>query len=75
MKVIVATSDPVLASFVETLLTDAAIAYHVADRHIASVEALIAAFPMRIMVGIDDVAAAVAVLRDAGLDEALVAGG
>jgi Putative prokaryotic signal transducing protein len=71
MRVIVKTTEPVLLSYVETLLTDAAIAYHVADRQISSVDALISAFPMRVLVADEDCDAAIAVLREADLGDAL----
>jgi hypothetical protein len=74
MRVIVKTTDPVLLSYVESLLTDAGIGFHVADRHISGMEALINAFPLRVLVGDDDFDDAVSVLRDAGLSDDLATG-
>ena len=71
MRVIVTTTDPVLLSYVETLLTDAGIGFFVADRQMSSVEAWTTAFPVRVQVADDDFDEASRVLRDAGLDDAL----
>ncbi len=71
MRVLVTTTDPVLLSYVETLLTDAEIGHFVADRHVSSVEAWTTAFPVRVLISDDDFDAAVGVLSDAGLADAL----
>lgn len=67
MRELLRTSDPVLVSFVEALLREAGLAYHVADLNTSAVEASIGIFPRRIM--IDDSAWAEArdILISAGL--------
>lgn len=67
MREIVRTNDPVLLSFIEALLAEAGIGYHVADRNMSIVEGSIGVFPRRILVSDEDVAAARQTLRDAGL--------
>jgi hypothetical protein len=72
MHVIIQTSDPVLVSYVEALLTDAGISFYVADEHVSSVEGSISAFPRRVMVADGDCGEAIHVLREAGLGSSLV---
>jgi hypothetical protein len=72
MRAIVRTNDPVLISFLGALFRDAGIACHVADVHMSVVEGSIGVFPRRICVGDDDIARAVRLLRDAGLQSELV---
>ena len=67
MQNILRTNDPVLLSFVEALLREAAISHHVADAHISILEGSIGAFPRRVLVANDDVAAAQRLIADAGL--------
>lgn len=71
MRVIIQTTDPVLLSFVEALLSDAGIGFHVADQYVSGVEGSIAAFPLRVMVADDDFGDAVRVLREADLGTSL----
>ena len=67
MRVLVATSDPVLVSFVEALLREARIDYHVADANTSAVEGSIGIFPRRVLVAGDRFGEARALLVDAGL--------
>lgn len=67
MHELLRTSDPVLVSWVEALLREAGLAYHVADRNTSAIEASIAIFPRRILVAGDDLRAARTLLTDAGL--------
>ncbi len=65
------TSDPVLVSFVEALLRDQRIDYHVADANTSAVEASISIFPRRILIAAGDANAARSLLIDAGLGNEL----
>ena len=67
MQDILRTNDPVLLSFVGSLLREAGISHHVADAHISVLEGSIGAFPRRVMVGDDDAGAARRLLMEAGL--------
>ncbi len=67
MQNILRSNDPVLLSFVDALLREAEIGFHVADGHISILEGSIGAFPRRVMVADDDVVAARQLLIDAGL--------
>jgi DNA-binding response OmpR family regulator len=71
MRVIVTTADPVLVSYIATLLTDDGITFHIADRHLSGIEASHAAFPMRVMVLDADCGVALRILREAGLEASL----
>ena len=52
------TTNPVMLSFVESLLKDSGIDYFVADRHVTAIDGLIGAFPFRVMVASQDAASA-----------------
>ncbi len=67
MDEILRTNDPVLISFVEALLRDAVIPYHVADANTSAVEGSISIFPRRVLVLRDDVPEVRRLLSDAGL--------
>lgn len=67
MHELLRTSDAVLVSFVEALLREQRIDYHVADRNTSAVEASIGIFPRRILVASSDLEAARELLADAGL--------
>ncbi len=67
MQNILRTNDPVLLSFVEALLREAGIGHHVADANISILEGSIGAFPRRVMVADEDLAAARQLIADAGL--------
>lgn len=71
MREILRTVDPVLVSFIEALLAEARITYHVADLNTSVMEGSIGAFPRRILVASDHYEDACQLLRDAGLGETL----
>lgn len=50
MRELLRTNDLVLVSFVEALLSDAGIGFHVADVNMSMAEGSIGAFPRRILV-------------------------
>ncbi len=50
MRELISTTDPVLLSFVQSLMHDAGIEVVVFDQHISIVEGSIGAFPRRLMV-------------------------
>lgn len=63
------TNDPVLISFVESLMRDAGIHYFVADQNMSIVEGSLGILPRRIMVEKDREAAARRILVDAGISD------
>ncbi len=67
MREILRTTDHVLLSFVESLLREAGLQFHIADRHISVVEGGISAFQCRVLVVDDDEQPARRLLIDAGL--------
>jgi hypothetical protein len=67
MHELLRTNDAVLVTYVEALLNDAGVSFHVADVNISFAEGSIGAFPRRILVMGDDLAAARRILADAGL--------
>jgi len=71
MHELLRTSDAVLVSFVEALLRDQRIDYHVADLNTSAVEASIGIFPRRILIARCDLQAARELLADAGLGSEL----
>jgi hypothetical protein len=71
MRELVRTSDPVLLSVIEAILTEAALRYLVADRHISALEGMIGAFPRRVLVVDEHATRARQLLRDAGLAKEL----
>ncbi len=71
MRELLRTNDPVLVSFVESLLREAEIAFHVADLNMSVVEGSIGAFPRRVLVGDDAMDEARRLLIDAGLEAEL----
>jgi hypothetical protein len=58
MQEVLRTNDPVLASFVESVLGDAGIRVLVADVNMSVLEGSLGVLPRRVLVGDDDVAAA-----------------
>lgn len=72
MRDLVRTNDPVLVSFIESLLREARIAFHVADTNMSFVEGSIGVFPRRILVGEDGYSRARQLLADAGLEGELI---
>jgi len=73
MRELLRTTDPVLVSFVEALLREAGIAYHVADVNASAVEGSIGIFPRRVLVPEEILFQARGVLSDAGLEHELPA--
>lgn len=67
MRELLRTNDAVLVSFVEALLRDATIAYHVADRNMSVIEGSIGAFQRRVLVAGERLDEARCLLSDAGL--------
>ena len=61
------TNDLVLISFVETLLTQAGVAFFVADQHMSAVEGSLGFLPRRIMIDASEQERARRLMRDAGL--------
>ena len=64
MEELVRTNDPVLISFLESLLDEAGIKFFVADGNMSILEGGIGIFPRRLMVRADEYDAAMRVLRD-----------
>ena len=71
MDELMRTGDPVLVTAIEALLGGAGIPLLVADQAIAMAEGSIGAFPRRILVPSDRLAAARRLLTDAGLGHEL----
>jgi hypothetical protein len=72
MREIVRTNDPVLLSFLDALLREAGVPFHVADTNMSIVEGSIGAFPRRLCVSEDDWLRARRLIYDAGLAGELV---
>ena len=72
MRELILTTDPVLLSFVQSILRDAGIEALVFDQHISIVEGSIGAFPRRLMVPDDFWDEAAGHMREAGLGEWIV---
>ena len=66
---LVRTNDPVLISFIESLLRDAEIRFFVADQNMSIMEGSLGILPRRVMVDASDEAEARRLLRDAGIGE------
>jgi hypothetical protein len=64
---LVRTNDLVLISLVETLLTQAGVAFFVADQHMSVAEGSLGFLPRRIMIDAGERERARRLLRDAGL--------
>jgi len=69
MRELLSTNDPVLLSYVETLLKAEGVGFQVFDRHISLVEGSIGVFPRRLMVAEADWPKAARLMADAGLSE------
>ena len=72
MKELLRTTDIVLLTYVNSLLTDARIPVLIADIHVSSVEGSIGAFPRRVLVAAEDWDESVSVLTAAGLGDHLI---
>lgn len=71
MKEIVRTNDAVLVSAVAALLEGAEIPYWVLDQNMSVLEGSLGVLPRRVLVPDENLAAARALLRDAGLGHEL----
>jgi uncharacterized protein (DUF1330 family) len=71
MEELVRTNDPVLISFLESILEDAGIKHFVADGNMSILEGSLAMIPRRILVDGDQIQKARALVRDAGLEHEL----
>jgi Putative prokaryotic signal transducing protein len=65
------TNDLVLISLIETLLSQAGVAFFVADQHMSAVEGSLGFLPRRIMVDSDEHERARRLMREAGLSREL----
>ena len=72
MKVLVATTDSVLVSYVRALLDEVGIGLFLADEHMSMLEGSLGILPRRVLVADADFAKARRVLMEAGLTDALV---
>ncbi len=69
MRLLARITEPVLLTYIETLLRDADIPFDVADRHISLIEGSIGAFPRRVLVRDDDWLRASQMLKEADLGQ------
>jgi hypothetical protein len=74
MRELLSTTDIVLLTYVNSLLSEAGISAMIADFHISSVEGSIGAFPRRVLVAAEDLDESIEILTDAGLSAHLTAG-
>lgn len=65
---LVRTNDPVVISFVQSLLRDAGIACFVADQNMSILEGSLGILPKRILINEEDRQAAHQLLEDAGIE-------
>ena len=63
--------DPVVVSFIQAVLREAGVTFHVADQHMSAVEGGINAFPCRVLVAADEAIEARRLLVEAGLEKEL----
>ena len=73
MAELLRTTDIVLLSYVNSLLSDAGIPLLVADVHMSAVEGSIGVFPRRVLVAAEDWSESAAILTEAGLAAHLAA--
>jgi hypothetical protein len=66
------TTDIVLLSYVNSLLSDAGIPLLVADVHVSVVEGSIGAFPRRLLIAAEDWEESAAILTEAGLADGML---
>jgi hypothetical protein len=71
MEELVRTNDPVLISFLESILEEAGIKHFVADGNMSIMEGSLAMIPRRILVDADQIQKARNLVRDAGLEHEL----
>ncbi len=67
MVELVRTNDLVLISLIETLLSQAGVAFFVADQHMSAVEGSVGFLPRRIMIDARERERARRLMREAGL--------
>jgi Putative prokaryotic signal transducing protein len=67
MTELLRTTDIVLISYVNSLLSDAGIPALIADVHVSSVEGSIGAFPRRVLIPAEDLKESIEILKSAGL--------
>ncbi len=67
MEELVRTNDPVLISFLESLMRDAGIVCMVADQTMSILDGSIGAIPRRVLVDSDRIEEARGIVTDAGL--------
>lgn len=67
MKEILRTNDPVVISFVESLLRDAGLSFFIADRNMSIMEGSLGILQPRVMVDEADEATAREIIREAGI--------
>jgi len=67
VRVLLATNDLVLLSYAAHLLDEAGIGSEVFDAHMSAVEGSIGAIPRRLMVAVEDLAAARRILGNASI--------
>lgn len=71
MEELLRTNDPVLISFVESLLREADITHMVADQNMSIMEGSIGMLPRRLLVHEDEITAARILLEEAGIGNEL----
>jgi hypothetical protein len=71
VQILLQTNDPVLLSYVQSVLDDAGIHAVVLDQSMSAIEGSIGVFPRRVMVMDDDAARARTALWQAGLSAEL----
>ncbi|MBD8876553.1 DUF2007 domain-containing protein [Roseibium polysiphoniae] len=71
MEELVRTNDPVLISFLESLLDEAGIKHFVADGNMSVLEGSLGMLPRRVLVDSDQMAMARRLIVDAGLENEL----
>lgn len=74
MHLLLQTNNPVLLSYVQSLLADAGVEAVVFDVNISILEGSIGVFPRRVMVHEDDIGRARHVLWEAGLADEMMPG-
>ncbi len=73
MKELLRTTDIVLLTYVNSLLSGAGISMTIADNYMSSIEGSIGAFPKRVLVAAEDWNESVSILTEAGLEAHLAA--
>lgn len=73
MEELLRTNDPVLISFLESLLDEARIAHFIADGNMSILEGSLAMIPRRVLVDSDQIIKARRIVTDAGLGHELPA--